>query len=75
MPTITTIGNIKIVVFADDHNPPHFHILTPNGNALVSIATLSVIRGSIDRKDLRAALDWAGSNQALLQAAWEHYNG
>jgi hypothetical protein len=29
MPTIIRFGNMVIRMFADDHNPPHFHIVTP----------------------------------------------
>jgi hypothetical protein len=48
MPTIVKLGNIAIRMFAKDHNPPHFHVVTPDHQALVSIETLELMRGSMD---------------------------
>lgn len=63
MPTIVKLGNIAIRIFADDHNPPHFHIVTPEHQALVSVASLAVIAGEIDRRSLDIALEWAHENK------------
>jgi hypothetical protein len=55
MPTVVKIGNIKIQIFADDHNPPHFHVKTPDGKALIRISDLTVMAGNIDRLSLSIA--------------------
>ena len=44
MGKLVQIGNIIIRVYANDHLPPHFHILTPDGDALVDIAILEILR-------------------------------
>jgi hypothetical protein len=74
MPTIVKLGNIAIRMFADDHNPPHFHIVTPEHQALVDIASLSLIAGAMDRRSLDAALAWARDNRELLEQEWERLN-
>ncbi len=33
-------GSVIVRVYANDHLPPHFHVLTPDAEALVEIATL-----------------------------------
>ena len=43
VPTIITINGVKIMIFADDHNPPHFHARFGERVALVRIADLAVI--------------------------------
>ena len=48
MPTIAALGNVLIRMFADDHNPPHFHVVTPDHEALIRLSDLSVMAGSID---------------------------
>jgi hypothetical protein len=75
MPTLARIGSLKIQIFADDHNPPHFHAVTPDHDALVAIETLTVLRGSIPRRDLDTALDWVRDNRAAVRAEWERLNG
>jgi len=74
MPTIYTSGNYYIRIYFGDHNPPHFHLITPNGAALVSIETLEVLKGAVERKTLRAAIAWASENKELLQGKWDEYN-
>jgi hypothetical protein len=75
MPTLVRIGNLKIQVFADDHNPPHFHVVTPNHEALVGLATLTVLRGEIRRRDLDSALEWVRENRETVAGEWERLNG
>ncbi|MGE0279654.1 MAG: DUF4160 domain-containing protein [Rhizobiaceae bacterium] len=75
MPTIARIGNIKIQVFADDHNPPHFHVVTPDGEALVSIGHLRILRGDLRRKDFDAVSEWANRNLDVIEDAWNSLNG
>ena len=74
MPTIVRIGNLKIQVFADDHNPPHFHVVTPDHEALVALATLTVLRGEIRRRDLETALKWIRANREIIAREWERLN-
>lgn len=75
MPTIIILGSIKITVYADDHNPPHFHVLTVDGDALVSIATLTVLAGRIRAKELRTATDWAAAHITEIEDEWNLLNG
>jgi hypothetical protein len=75
MPTIVVLGNVKIQVFGDDHAPPHFHIVTPDGEALARIADLQIIAGRITSRDGRKALEWARENHEVLIDAWKRYSG
>jgi len=53
---------------------PHFHVLGPNSNAQIEIATLSVMRGKCHPRDLAEVIGWAATNQALLRAKWSELN-
>lgn len=75
MPTLVKIGNLKIQIFADDHNPPPFHVVTPDHEALVAIADLTMLRGVLRRSDLDAALKWASPNMEVLENEWQRLNG
>lgn len=70
MPTIATIRGVKVQVYSDDHNPPHFHALSAEGEVVVVIETLRVVRGRMRRSDLERVLAWASQNKDLLRDAW-----
>lgn len=75
MPTITRLRNATITMYAADHQPPHFHVRTRDGReALVVIATMSVLSGSIARRELAEAIEWAKANTETLTAKWQELN-
>lgn len=74
MPTLVKLGAIAIRMFADDHHPPHFQVVTPDGQALVDIRTFSVLRGDISRSDFETALLWAHGNRETLEREWKRLN-
>jgi hypothetical protein len=58
-----------------DHNPPHFHISTTGGEAQVSLADLTVIRGGVSKRDFELAIAWVRKNMDLMYAEWDRLNG
>lgn len=74
MPTLVAIGRLRIRIYPNDHNPPHFHVLTPDHAAAVSIATLEILAGYIPESDLRIALRWARENMERLEHEWASLN-
>jgi hypothetical protein len=70
MPTIHAGNGWKITMYAADHNPPHFHIITPDGEAQIKLSNLVMMRGRISRKAFQAACAWAEQNKAILEDAW-----
>lgn len=73
MITLHRDGNLKISIYAD-HNPPHFHVETPDGKSLVEIATLAEMRGNAPRKMLAKAIEWALQNRARIEIEWNRLN-
>lgn len=61
-------------MYADDHRPPHFHIVSPDFQVLVRISDLSVIAGDARAADLVEALAWARTHRELLSAKWAALN-
>ena len=45
MPTLQRFGAVSVRMYADDHRPPHFHIVAPDFQVLVRISDLTVIAG------------------------------
>jgi len=75
VPTLVELGVVQIRFYAKDHMPPHFHISTPDGEAMMSISDLSLIKGRLRRRDLDAVRNWAAMNRELLENEWNRLNG
>jgi hypothetical protein len=75
MVTLHAVGRVRIRMFDGDHNPPHFHIWTPDGDAQVLLSDLTLLRGTVGPRDYELAMRWARSNIAYLWSEWERRNG
>ena len=71
MPTISTFYGLVVLMFWDDHDPPHFHVRYAGDEALVRIADLWIIEGELPRRAERLLLEWAGEHRAELMENWE----
>jgi len=80
MPTVHRAGNLRFVIFLDDHGPPHVHVFSAGAEARVLLGsprgrpTLDWARG-FDRMTLRQALREATARRARLMAAWRRIHG
>ncbi|MBF0175376.1 MAG: DUF4160 domain-containing protein [Magnetococcales bacterium] len=75
MTTITQIGKIKISVYADDHNLPHFHVASPEADAIVCIRDMVVMGGDEAHAHVNAAIEWAKRHREKIALAWIDMNG
>jgi|GEM_PF-1346395 len=73
MVTLRREGKARIEIRAD-HNPPHFHVTSPNSDFMVDLTSFTVIRGRGSAAELVEAIDWAKANAALLLAKWREIN-
>jgi hypothetical protein len=67
MPTVIRLGNAKIAIYASDHNPPHFHLLSAEHAAVVSLKTLEIVSGSVPRQVYEVARACAADHMDLLE--------
>jgi hypothetical protein len=74
MPEIIRFSRSSLRMYADDHRPPHFHIVGPDFAVLVDIAELTILSGEAKAKDIAEALTWAGANRAALERFWQILN-
>jgi len=61
-------------MYADDHRPPHFHIVSPDFQVLVRISDLSVIAGEARPTEIAEALAWAHRHRDMLALKWAELN-
>lgn len=71
MGKLHTVGKVSIRVYANDHLPPHFHLVGPDAEALIAIADLTVYAGTVPSK---ASLAWAVANLDAIRAEWNRVN-
>jgi hypothetical protein len=73
MPTIAIIDGISILMWPNDHNPPHFHVRFAGRTGKFDIATGRMIKGTLDRKTVRKLQSWTFANQDMLLQAWTNF--
>jgi hypothetical protein len=61
-------------MYADDHHPPHFHIVAPEFQVLVRISDLTVIAGEALPAQIAQALAWAQTHREMLALKWAELN-
>ena len=74
MPVISRFYGIIIKMFFFDHNPPHFHAIYGEYNALININTLEIIEGDLPKKAQSLVLEWAKMYQKDLKEIWSSQN-
>lgn len=74
MPTVHWLTNCKITIYADDHFPPHFHVVGKGWRCSVNLESFELMAGAAPRKDLREALEWANENRVFLASKWSEFN-
>ena len=75
MPVIARLRYCLIAMYFDDHNPPHFHVIGNDGQeAEVLIRGLTVRKGTVDRRAMREAMEWAQASEGLLWEKWNDFH-
>jgi hypothetical protein len=70
VPTPAIIDGIRILMYLNDHDPPHFHVRKAEQRAEIEIATGRLMQGQLARGTMRKVEAWRALNQSALQAAW-----
>ena len=71
MPEISRFLGIKVFMFFNEHNPPHFHIEYNEYKASINIKTFGVMEGKVPAKVLGLVVEWAEENQEALLENWD----
>ena len=71
MPRICSFYGIVIVMYFDDHPPPHFHARYGEHEAQVAIATGDVLHGSLPRSASRLVKEWTELRRGELLDDWQ----
>jgi len=73
MPTVSRFYGIVIKMFfaQREHQPPHFHAIYGEYNALFAIDSLEMIEGDLPNRAARLVREWGERYQKDLRMMWE----
>ena len=71
MPVISYFFGIKIMMYFDEHRPPHFHAEYNGNRAEISIKDARVIKGALPMKQLKMVLGWTVIHESELLENWQ----
>jgi hypothetical protein len=71
MPQISYFLGVIIRMFYRDHNPPHFHAVYGDYEALIDIQKNEIISGNIPPRVLGLVVEWTAIHQQELMENWE----
>ncbi len=71
MPEVSRFFGIVIRIFFNDHDPPHFHAVYGEYEALIEIESLAIYRGGLPGRALALVQEWAVIHREELRKDWE----
>jgi len=79
MPTLFRQDGFRVVIYTDDHEPPHVHVLKGETEVKVDLGSMTIspnvilLRGK--RSDAAKALEIVTDRQTELLEAWRRIHG
>ena len=70
MPEVSRFYGIIIMLYINEHNPPHFHVKYVEHVAEIDIQTLKIIKGSLPKRAYALVLEWATEHREELMENW-----
>ena len=76
MPTIAIVDGVALIIYSNDHLPPHIHAQIAEYECKILIASGEVIQGEIPPAKLRKVQSWLKEHFDDVSFAWEEvYSG
>jgi hypothetical protein len=66
VPTLQRFGSVSMRMCADDHRPPHLHIVGSGFQAFVRISDLAAIAGEAPAARIVEPLAWVRNSKEML---------
>jgi hypothetical protein len=70
MPTVAIVDGVRIIFYANEHWPAHFHARLAEHQAVFSIGPVRLVRGSLPQAKQRRIVQWAQTREAELIRAF-----
>jgi len=70
MPELSRFLGIIVLMYFDDHNPPHFHVRYNEYRAIISINDFILMEGKLPARVLGLVMEWAELHKNELLENW-----
>jgi hypothetical protein len=71
MPEVSRFFGIIILIYYNDHPPPHFHVRYGEQRAILDMRTLAILEGNLTPRVLGLVVEWASMHRDELSEDWE----
>lgn len=71
VPVVARLKGILVIMYFQEHNPPHFHVRSGGNLAVIGIDPLEIREGSLSANDRRMVFEWAEVHRAELLDNWD----
>ena len=76
---VDQIGRLKIEIYPNDHNPPHFHVKTEHYNIKFTISDCELLKSFTKKEpkssEIAAIKKWHLANKEELLDIWNRFQG
>ena len=67
---VDKVNDLKIEIYSNEHNPPHFHVKSNEFNASFNLLTCELISGTIDSKNIKKIEFYYSRHKDQLIKIW-----
>jgi len=71
MPELSRFLGISILMYFNDHNPPHFHVKYNESRTLITIEEFKILEGHLPARILGLVIEWAELHRSELMQNWD----
>lgn len=71
MAKVAVVEGVTIMLYANEHPPPHFHAKIAEFQAVIDVKSLKIIRGRLPPNKTGPVIEWATIRQNVLTEAFE----
>jgi hypothetical protein len=71
LPEVSRFFGILILMYYNDHPPPHFHARYAGHKAVIGIDSLTLLEERLPPRALGLVMEWASQHQAELLEDWK----
>ena len=78
MPTILRFRGLRVMIYVNDHHPPHVHVIRPGREARIALGDEHpwlMTNEGLSRRQMAAALLKISENRDLLIQRWREIHG
>lgn len=74
MPTLKRFNDLRVLMYLNDHPPPHAHVKLRDGRECTVDLDNLAIKGRVTEREIREALAWIEASLDLLFDEWRRNN-